>query len=321
MFLNRREMITTSAVLAMGFAVGCGRRPESVLRVGTVPWRGFEPLFIARERGYFENTIQIVEYPGTPNIHRSFQNHAIEAATVTLDEALQLAQTQPDVRVIMAIDFSNGADALLCKPEIISLADLKGKRIGAELNSFGAFILSRVLERADLLLADVTVVPLSIEQTESSFLSDEVDAVITCEPFSSRLQTSGATVLFDSAQMPGEIVDVLIVREKTLRSHPRALANLLSGWFRAVEVFREQPNDTASRAADQGITADEFLGIHNRVELLDHSRNLALLKMPGGGLADTVRKLGASMKKYALLNEMIDPARLLDSTILKQVTP
>ncbi|MFN7138007.1 MAG: ABC transporter substrate-binding protein [Limisphaerales bacterium] len=314
-------MILKSAALAGSILFcGCGQKPESVLRVGTVIWPGYEPLFVGRDEGYFAETIQIVEYPGTPEIHRSFQNRAIEIATVTLDEALQLAEMQPDVRVIMAIDFSNGADALLCTPGITSLSDLKGKRIGAELNAVGAFILSRVLDLADLTLNDVEVVPLSTAGTEAAYFNREVDAVVAYEPFVSRLQEAGAHTLFDSSQMPGEIVDVLVAREETLQTHRRALTNLLTGWFRAANQFRAKNPDALQIAAHrENVDYETFLKSLGNLEILTLERNLALFDPSNGAMANTVRKLGASMKKYKLLGKMIDPHVLLDASILKQV--
>lgn len=320
MLLNRREMLSTSALLATGFLVGCNQNAQTVLRLGLVPWKANEPFFLAREQGYFAAGLQIVEYPGTPEIHRSFQNQAIEAATVTLDEALRLAQLQPDIRVIMAMSSSHGADALLGRVEIASLPELKGKRIGVELNSSGTFILHRVLEFASLSLNDITVVPITPANSLSSFKDGAVDALIAYEPFASQLKKAGARVLFDSTQIPGEIVDVLIVRQKTLEEQAPALINLLQGWFRAVAISQANTKGSDGRGKPKS-SAPGVLNEPHRMELLDHSRNLDLLGTAGGALSGTVRKLCASMKKYELLNEMIDPALLLDATILKQATP
>ncbi len=321
MRLNRRDMLVNSAFLATGILVGCGKLPESALRIGAAMWPGYEPLFLARELNYLDEQIQIVEFPGTPEVHRSFQNHALEAACVTLDEALRIAQFQEDVRIIMAIDFSNGADALLCKPNVTSLADLRGKRIGVELNALGSFILCRVLEKADLKLTDVTIVSLSSAGTEARFQNGNLDAVIAYEPVCSRLRDSGAAVLFDSSQMPGEIMDVLIVRAETLASHPDSLLHLLNGWFRAVEFCKSRPAEAARHASShRGITEPQFGAIFGRIELLGLSRNLNLFDSAGGALQDTIRKLGASMRKYQLLEKMVDPATLLDAGILNKAT-
>src|SRR5687768_8198121 len=116
--MNPKRLIQATILVLAGLLFGgCIEHDQTPLRVGTAVWPGSEPLFLARDLGYFDSAkVQIVNCPGTPEIHRSFQNYAIEVATVTLDEALQLSQTQPDVRIICAIDFSNGADALLAKP-------------------------------------------------------------------------------------------------------------------------------------------------------------------------------------------------------------
>ena len=321
MLSTRRDMLVKSAFLAAGMLAGCGKGHEPLLRIGTFLWPGHEPLNIARELNYLDQSIQVVEYSSTPEVHRSFQNKAIEAACITLDEALQLAQYESDVRAILALAISNGADALVAKPGTMSLNDLKGQRIGVQLNAVGSLILGRVLEKAALTAQDITIVPMAPEQCDEKFLKGEVDAVVTHEPYSSRIVEAGGVALFDSSQMPGEIVNVLVVRAETIASNRETLTNLLQGWFRAVDLCAKDRTKAARIGAiHHGITEDRFLRSLSRLELLTAQRNLQLLGEANGPLHDTVRKLGANMRKYQLLEKMVDPATLLDASILKRAT-
>ena len=42
--------------------VGCTPDPEPILRVGTNVWPGYEPLYLARDLGYLDESIRLVEY-------------------------------------------------------------------------------------------------------------------------------------------------------------------------------------------------------------------------------------------------------------------
>ena len=311
MLLTRRKMLATSAVMTAAVFSGCIRHSTSVLRIGTSVWPGYEPLFLAQKQNQFDPSIQVVEYPGTREIHRAFSNRAVEAATVTLDEAVMIAQFQPDIRVIMAISFSNGADALLAQPHIPSIADLRGKRIGIEPNSVAVLLLARALEQAELGLGDIQAVPMRAIRAETVFRNGAVDGVILREPATTRVRNHGALTIFDSSQIPGEVVDVLIVRQESLRAQRETLVQLLRGWFRAVEEIESTNN--------RSVLPGETDGISNPVELLNRSRNNSLFAPSGGELPDTVRKLSATFKKYDLIDQMIDPTVLLDSTILNSI--
>jgi NitT/TauT family transport system substrate-binding protein len=302
---------------------GCEPRDQTPLRVGIAIWPGSEPLFLARDLGYFEAArVQIVNCPGTPEIHRSFQNHAIEAAAVTLDEALQLAQTQPDVRIVLSIDFSNGADALLAKPGIKSVSDLKGKRIGVELNANGSLMLVRALETSGLTLSDITIVPISAAEAELALFSDKIDAVVAYEPTRSKLSLKGATQLFDSSQIPGEIAHVMVVRDELLRQRPAELENLLRAWFRAVEYMKEQPNDAAHRVASRhGLTPEAFTYALERLELLDHAKNVDLLDASRGGLIESMDRLAIVMERHGLLSQTANLANLLEPHLAQRAKP
>src|SRR3989304_6101293 len=72
---------------------GCGEPHQPPLRLGTRGnWLGHEPFYLARDQGFFGSApVQIVDYASAPQVQDAFRNGAIEAATLTLDEALQLA--------------------------------------------------------------------------------------------------------------------------------------------------------------------------------------------------------------------------------------
>ena len=319
----RRLIALLLCIFGGTFFSGCERAPSTPLRIGITTWPGDDILLLARQLGYLDETrTQIADFPGTPEIHRSFQNRAIEAAVITLDEALQLGQTQPDLRIVMAVDFSNGADALLGKPNIKTLADLKGKRVGVELNALGGYMLARALERAGLTAQDITIVQSGASEHLQTFTQDEVDAIITYEPTRSKLRSLGANQLFDSSEIPGEIADVVIVHKDVLRERKEEVKQLLRGWFRAINYFKSQPAEGAKRLAlRQGVSPNVCLEGFSRVELLDYNKNKDLFDPERGGLSDTMRRLSAVMVKHQLLEKMIEPGIFLEGRCVREITP
>ena len=62
------------------------------------------------------------------DIMHAMRNDVLEGAALTLDETLSLIDDGIDLKVILVMDISNGADVLLAKPEIQSIADLRGEK-------------------------------------------------------------------------------------------------------------------------------------------------------------------------------------------------
>lgn len=82
------------------------------LRIGTLVWPGYEPLYLARERGYLDpKSVRLVEYPSNSEVTRAFRNRAIEAAALTFDEVhpllassgRRLMQGMLDQRLLKAV--------------------------------------------------------------------------------------------------------------------------------------------------------------------------------------------------------------------------
>ena len=98
---------------------------------------------------------------------------------------------------------------MLARPELKELKDIKGRRVGVESGALGAYVLARALQIAGLNRTDISVVSIPVPEQEQAFQGRRVDAVVTMEPNRTRLLAQGARQLFDSSQIPGEIVDVL----------------------------------------------------------------------------------------------------------------
>ena len=301
---------------ALAFNV-CSKRQEPLLRVASGLWIGYEPLYLARSLGYYENkNIRLVEMPSASQASQALRNGMIEAACLTLDEALSLMQDGVDLRVVVVIDVSQGGDVLLATPGVDSLQALRGKRVGAENAAVGAIILDAALQAGEIQAKDVTIVPLTVDEHADAYLAGKVDAVVTYEPVRSQLLKAGAHVLFDSSQVPGRIVDVLVVRSEIAAAHTQALKALLKGHFRAREYLASQPQDAAKRMAPR--LGENALAQFTGLRLLDIQENRALLGGNSPRLKSTATELADLMLRRKLLQRPVSVDRLADPSFLAE---
>jgi NitT/TauT family transport system substrate-binding protein len=298
---------------------GCEVTPPVVLRVGMFVWPGYAPLYLANEVGYVDkSSVRLVHYSSATQVLRAFRNEAIEAATLTLDEALLLADDVPDVRVLLVMDASHGADALLAKPGLRNLADLRGRRVGYEATALGAYMLSRALDVGGLRPNDVSAVSLQVDEHERAFQTGQVDAVVTFEPTRSRLLAAGARVLFDSSQIPGEILDVLVMHRRFIEQHPRIVRAMIRGWFQALDFQKQHPDQAVQHLSQYlQLSSADTVAAYRGLTLPDLAENRRLLGGDAPGLRDIGERLGTVMVTQALLKRSPDQSVLYDERALE----
>lgn len=309
-------------VLAAGLQ-GCMRGQEPPLRVGTNVWIGSEPLYLARDLGYFgREAAQLVEYPSASEVSRAFRNQAIDAMVISLDELFVLAQGGLQTRIVLIIDVSHGADVIVGRKGMRTVKDLRGKRVAVESGALGAFVMSRALTLNGMKASDVNIVHLESNEHPAAFKQGSVDGAVTFDPFRSQLLASGAQTVFDSSQIPGEIVDLLAVRASVLEKNPGAVKAVLTAWFRALDYLKQNPGDAAARmAVREQITADQFLKALQGLRFPTRAENLAMLAGDKPSLAVSGRKLMDNMMEANLLRTVIDIDAVLAPGTLQKLPP
>jgi NitT/TauT family transport system substrate-binding protein len=303
--------------LALAFA-GCSRAPEPALRIGTNVWIGSEPLYLARELGYLDpKSAQLVEYPSASEVLRAFRNQAIDGMVISLDELFGLAVDGMQPRAVLVVDVSLGADAVVGRSDMRTMKDLMGKRVAVESGALGAFVLSRALALNGMSANDVKVVHMESNEQPSAFESGQVDAAVTFDPYRAQLLLAGGRMLFDSTQIPGEIVDLLAVRATALENQPKAVQSLLVGWFKAIDYLAREPTDAARRMGiRQQTTGERYLAGLKGLHIPTREENLQLIGGTAPELVPSGRRLMNLMLEAKLLpvglkiEEVLAPAPL-----------
>ncbi|MDH3972947.1 MAG: ABC transporter substrate-binding protein [Deltaproteobacteria bacterium] len=294
--------------------------PPEPFRVGTNIWLGYEPLYLAQSMGYYDDLpIRMVTMNNATEVQRALRSGMLEAAALTLDEALSVKEDGFDIKVVLVMDFSRGADVLLSRPGIKSLADLRGKKVGVESSAVGAVLLHGALEAAGLTISDVSLVHLTIDQHQHAYETGEVDAVVTFEPVRTQLLNAGARVLFDSRLIPDRIVDVLVTRSDVSKRHGDMLAQLIDGHFSAVKYINDRPLEAAEKmTAREGISAKAIVAAYEGLHIPGLDDNRRLLKGESPDLAHSTRKLVDLMLKQGMLQKPVAVDGFFDNSWLPE---
>jgi len=303
--------ILAVAALLLGVS-GCAREPETALRIGTNVWIGSEPLYLARELGRLDPAaVQLVEYPSASEVLRAFRNQAIDGMVISLDELFGLAAEGFQPRIVLVVDVSHGADVVVGRGGMKTMQDLQGKSVAVESSALGAFVLSRALALNGMRASDVNVVHLESNEQPGAFEKGQVDGAVTFDPYRAQFLRSGARTLFDSTQIPGEIVDLLAVRASVLEKRPKAVQALLTGWFAAIDYMAKDPKDAARRMGiRQQRSGEQFLEAQKGLHVPTREENLKMLGGSSPELATTGRRLMALMLDAKLLKKSVEIEKL-----------
>jgi NitT/TauT family transport system substrate-binding protein len=292
-FPTLRNFPLLLAVAALPFNFGCS--PEKpALRVGINAWPGFEFLYLAQEKGFYREEgleVRLVEFNSLSDARRAYERGQINVLTSTVIEVLQARDNSSrSPQIVQVVDYSNGADVILARPGLTNGASLRGARIGLELASLGVYVLARGLERSGLSLADVKMVPVNQLAMEDGYRRGELDAIVTYPPVSTKLLRDGqANAVFSSAEIPGEVIDVIAVEAEVNAQRPGDVARLLRAYHRAMAFTQQNPADAYRiMAAREGITPEEFrAALTGGIQLLSESDQADYLR-PGGKLAAVI---------------------------------
>jgi NitT/TauT family transport system substrate-binding protein len=301
---------------------GCGDKYVEPLVFGAIAWPGYEPAYVARELGYLNaDQVHLAEFTNTTEVLRAFRNGQLGVAGLTLDEALGLRNSIPDLRVFMVADFSNGADVLMARRGINSLDQLKGKRIGVEKTALGAYYFSLILRAANLSIKEVKVVSLPLDEHSRAFRAGLVDAVVTFEPVRSELLQQGAEVLFDSTKVPGKIVDVLVLRASEVEAQQTHLQAFVKAWFRALSVIQQDhARAYPVMAQHEQVPVAQLEQELRGLSLADRKQNLKHLSGKSSPLLDTAIYIQRILKENGLVVGSDDLSQFINPRIVAETS-
>jgi len=316
--LGRLMLVMGLLVLSLG---ACSEQPQDPLRVGTNTWPGYEPAYLARDLGYFEEAeVRLNEFDSATQTLRAFRNGTIEVAALTLDETAPLILDGIDLKIFLVADISGGGDAILARPGIQNIADLKGHKIGVESSALGAYVVARAMEIHGVPKGEVELVYMTINESEQAFSAGSIDALVTFEPYRSRLLRTGAVEIFSSREIPDEIVDVLVVRTEYADANPEKLTAFAQAWLKAAKFIVEQPQKAAEIISKRhGLSPAETLKSFEGLTFPDATMNGQMLaKDTDNGLAATARKLVSVMVEHNLLMDHVAVDEVLTDIYIRQ---
>ncbi|MEA5579574.1 ABC transporter substrate-binding protein [Anabaena sp. UHCC 0451] len=215
------------------------KRPP--LKIPSGYFVGEYPAIIAQEKGFFKAQGVDVELIHTKYIRLEQANASAgkyDGVISSLGSFIILSATDPEIQAVMVVNESTGADVVVAQSEVKTIADLKGKKLGANIGGFSEVFVTEMLKKANLTTDDVNLVKLEASDIPQRLKNNVIQAGHTWQPHLSEAIKSGGHILFTSKQTPGLILDVIGFRKEIVRDRPEDVRAFVLGWLQAVNYWK-----------------------------------------------------------------------------------
>lgn len=230
-------------------------------------YTGWEPWGYAADNGIVKkwadkygikiDVVLINDYIESINLYTAGN---YDGVTATNMDALTIPSVGGvDTTALIVGDYSNGNDGVVAK-NAKSIKDLKGREVRLVELSVSHYMLSRALDKNGMSERDLTVVNQSDADIAAVYISDKNGAVVTWNPPLQQVRNApGSKLLFDSSQIPGEIIDIAFVRTNADERFKKAL---VGAWYETMSIMsskgKAQRKAIAHMANLAGGTQKEF---------------------------------------------------------------
>jgi len=252
------KRILSLILLALSAAAAGSAADKPSFVVGWSVYVGWNPWYYMAKSGILKKwadkynvSIKVQRFDYAPSLD-AFVAKNLDACAMTNMEALDMpAAAGIDTTAIITGDYSNGNDALLARNNL-TLPQLPGRKVLLVQKTVSEYLYERAmtLNGLESQTKRVKLVNTSDSDIATAFISDaSQDAVVTWKPMVSQIaKTKGVKVLFNSSQLPGEIVDLMVVRTEVLNrpdgSGQRFAKALAGAWYETTKLMSGKGPET-----------------------------------------------------------------------------
>jgi len=276
------RLLAAGAALAMLAAFGAPQASAQAktdfkvcwsIYVGWMPWGWIQDSGImqkwADKYGISVEIVQINDYVESIN---QYTAGAYDGCSMTNMDGLSIpAGGGVDTTALIIGDFSNGNDGIVLRDQT-ALEAIKGQSVNLVELSVSHYLLARALDGIGATERDITVVNTSDADLVAAYGTGDITAVVTWNPLLSEILTNpGASRVFDSSQIPGEIIDIMMVNTETLAANPDFGKALAGAWYEAMAIMAKDD--------EAGIAARTAMATASGTDLAGFEAQLATTQM------------------------------------------
>jgi NitT/TauT family transport system substrate-binding protein len=258
-FLKKAGMMTAGTAL-VGLGSGIITTKKVYAQVSTIVFAEQRsshaaPLIVAEAKGFFKAeglNVEIKWFPsgGGPVINEGLGNKSIDVAHMGMVPALIAAAKMP---VTIVSGTLIGGHALVVKPQITSLHQLRGKVLAIpKRGSLQDFYLRMMLMNKGIdPKTEVTIQEVPPDATAVALKQGTIDAAMLSDLIALKVTQDGSTKILAWAQgiFPNYLSEVLVIRKELIQQDSLTAKKLVNIYTKSIEFVKGNPKEAASLVA------------------------------------------------------------------------
>ena len=252
-------------IVAAGAYFASGSSQETV-RIGHLPSDHDSALFVAQAQDQFEKNginVEVTQFNNGGDLMTAIAAGDIDVGYVGITPAMSSISTGVPVKVVSGAQTEGSGLVVDKDSNINSIADLKGKTVATPgAATIQQMLLTDALNENGLSIDDVKVTNLKAAQMVDAIKSNQIDAFIVWEPYSTiAVQSNEGKLLMNSSEIePGHPCCCIVATDDFIANHPDELDTILDIHENATEYINENPQEAAKLLPEDIVPDKEIQG-------------------------------------------------------------
>src|SRR3954466_10166671 len=140
-------------------------KPEAGgVKMGVEPWLGYGQWHVAAKQGLFKanglESVELVNFTTDADLNAAIASGQLDCGNIATHTAMAFAAAGLPIKIVLLLDVSMTADAMLSDGSISSIAELKGKQVAYEEATTSDLLLNYALAANGMTITDIQKVPM-----------------------------------------------------------------------------------------------------------------------------------------------------------------
>lgn len=242
--------------------------------------------------------VELVEFAQYSDVIQALDSGSVDASIMGITEAVTPIANGLDLDIVLMTDYSAGMDGIVAAPGINSVKDLKGKTIATNIGTMNHMLLLTALEQAGLSESDVNITNMSEGDATAALVGGSIDAASIFDPqMSKAAKESGGKVIFSSKDLPGELSDVLIIKDSIVKYRADEVQGIVDAWYQVQDKYNKNSDSVVDLISPKAeLTNDEFYSLLDGIDIATKDYNKEVFANSGEKMISLVTKVANFLK-------------------------
>ena len=194
--------------------------------------------------------MQLVRFENQQDSTRAMLRGNLDANFASLWDVMQSDSGNDKPAVVMVTNISHGADGIVAQPAIKSVANLRGKRVGAKLGTVNHLILLEALKLHQIKPEEVKIEDISNETAVDLMQQGRLDAAVIWQPLlGETAQAIKGNIIFTTEEVDSLVIDTWVSRSTITRTKKAELKQFIMAWFDIMSAVEKKPKVVFQKVA------------------------------------------------------------------------